>query len=404
MNRGVTDRFSALYFPYINIRDESWLKSSLLLWNSIYRIIPHGYPQERSYEYINQINRNDDIIRPVYAESYTYQIEENFIDFIESNLIALERFKFNADIVRDARRNRISHGYREAGINDKIPGVSFIYSEKMGRRLQEVLIDNDLGILARDDDYSYMTWVGVDKRVANLYMTALANVIAYNDKLNPITDSGPHLSIIGNDFEASAKILLSDELQVNKRIKNSNIYDEMLLLTIRRNIPADISSLTFEQILDFRNKRSKEIKKFQKYISDTVKAFEIGKDNLSESALKDWLKEEILVDLNQKVAEIDEAYRDLQQDLVPNLLNIKFSAPAITSTIASTMINSPALIVSGAAISLIPLIRKSRGDLNQVVSKNPAAFLYHLRGLGGLNKENIRAQINYRTRNFIFGE
>lgn len=31
---------SILYYPHIEFQDEAWVKSSLLLWNHVYRIVP----------------------------------------------------------------------------------------------------------------------------------------------------------------------------------------------------------------------------------------------------------------------------------------------------------------------------------------------------------------------------
>src|SRR5690349_9565357 len=33
---------SILYYPHISLRDLAWVKSSLLLWDKIYRIVPQG--------------------------------------------------------------------------------------------------------------------------------------------------------------------------------------------------------------------------------------------------------------------------------------------------------------------------------------------------------------------------
>lgn len=34
---------SILYYPHIEFQNEAWVKSSLLLWNHVYRIVPEGY-------------------------------------------------------------------------------------------------------------------------------------------------------------------------------------------------------------------------------------------------------------------------------------------------------------------------------------------------------------------------
>lgn len=238
MAKAITDRFSALYFPYINIRNKDWLKTSLLLWNSVHRIVPYGYPQERNYDFINDINKNSDVIESISPEGYAHIIEDSFIDFIESNIQDLDRFRLRPELVRGINSHRrMRQRFSEGELGSHIPGISFIYSEKMGHRLQDVLLRNDLGVMADDDDYHYMRWIGVDRKIAALYMTVLANAISQDQRLNPITDSGPHLAAIDGNFEAAAKILLSSEAVVDARLARSNIYDEALLLSIQRHIP-----------------------------------------------------------------------------------------------------------------------------------------------------------------------
>lgn len=41
---------SILYYPHIEFQNEAWVKSSLLLWNHVYRIVPEGYRPKDSDE------------------------------------------------------------------------------------------------------------------------------------------------------------------------------------------------------------------------------------------------------------------------------------------------------------------------------------------------------------------
>lgn len=41
---------SILYYPHIEFQNEAWVKSSLLLWNHVYRIVPEGYSPNDSDE------------------------------------------------------------------------------------------------------------------------------------------------------------------------------------------------------------------------------------------------------------------------------------------------------------------------------------------------------------------
>lgn len=38
----------ALYFPYVHIRDDEWLKAAALYWPSVRRLVPHGYAKRDS--------------------------------------------------------------------------------------------------------------------------------------------------------------------------------------------------------------------------------------------------------------------------------------------------------------------------------------------------------------------
>lgn len=39
-----------MYYPHIEFQNEAWVKSCLLLWNHVYRIVPEGYTPNDSDE------------------------------------------------------------------------------------------------------------------------------------------------------------------------------------------------------------------------------------------------------------------------------------------------------------------------------------------------------------------
>ena len=41
---------NVLYYPFIEIQDETWLKSALCIWDVVYRIVPAGYTPKDSDE------------------------------------------------------------------------------------------------------------------------------------------------------------------------------------------------------------------------------------------------------------------------------------------------------------------------------------------------------------------
>lgn len=59
-------RNSILYYPTIEIRDEEWLKSALLVWDKVYRIVPKHHVPNDSDEIKEAID--NDLIRSITLE------------------------------------------------------------------------------------------------------------------------------------------------------------------------------------------------------------------------------------------------------------------------------------------------------------------------------------------------
>ena len=58
---------SILYYPHIEFQNEAWVKSSLLLWNHVYRIVPEGYVPNDSDDIKALID--EDLVRDIKASS-----------------------------------------------------------------------------------------------------------------------------------------------------------------------------------------------------------------------------------------------------------------------------------------------------------------------------------------------
>ena len=54
---------SILYYPHIEFQNEAWVKSSLLLWDHVYRIVPEGYSPNDSDEIKALVD--EDLVRDI---------------------------------------------------------------------------------------------------------------------------------------------------------------------------------------------------------------------------------------------------------------------------------------------------------------------------------------------------
>ncbi len=76
-------RTSVLYYPHIEIADPKWLKTVLLLWDHVYRIVPTTYAPVDDDDTKRAADAG--LVRPVTLEKPDLQgIVADFHDFLES--------------------------------------------------------------------------------------------------------------------------------------------------------------------------------------------------------------------------------------------------------------------------------------------------------------------------------
>jgi len=74
-------RDSILYYPHIEIQNEKWLKSAILLWDNVYRIVPASYTPKDSDEVLRACD--NDLVRAVSLEKEDMsRITQDFQDFL----------------------------------------------------------------------------------------------------------------------------------------------------------------------------------------------------------------------------------------------------------------------------------------------------------------------------------
>ena len=76
-------RTSDLYYPHIEIADPKWLKTALLLWDHVYRIVPSTYAPLDDDD--TKLAADACLVRPVTLEKPDLQgIAADFRGFVES--------------------------------------------------------------------------------------------------------------------------------------------------------------------------------------------------------------------------------------------------------------------------------------------------------------------------------
>jgi hypothetical protein len=210
---------SALYYPFVDVRDRRWLRSAILFWDRIQTIVPPSI----SEPYHNPDTRTCE--QEGYLQPLRCDLHQDVLETLGKRIINLSERpywlstlyshhpqndpSFRALQQSDHLANDVAEDFHWAGI----------YPEKMAPELRNHLIEIGLGHVHRDntkfrnflmnhprlsrlppDKLSHELkrllglrpeydgeWFIVDSRFAGAYMAALAAMLATERKLSPLT-------------------------------------------------------------------------------------------------------------------------------------------------------------------------------------------------------------------------
>jgi hypothetical protein len=230
-----------LYYPRINIHDGAWLRNAILYWDEVSSIVPYedydNFSPELSYL------QERGVYKPVYPQELFFSgVSEEFCNVIEKRIKAYKRSmikKFHRTQNESVKihRNKICAPYLHDLIHYKLP-----------RNLLDFLIDE--GFIY---DYNCNGWMEIDSKVAHIYMRTLAEyLIKCSDKD----------TVLGTDT-----ITHSREIYSNSR-NRTNLRTQCCKINIVNCLPQPSKDVSFEDILDFKNRRKDELNAFRQKIRE----------------------------------------------------------------------------------------------------------------------------------------
>ena len=174
-NDGIVSR-PALYYPYIHIRSEHWLKASLLCFPAVKRIVPDGYePEDRSSvrEYTGITGSAGPLLQSVRAYSPAADAaQRRLLHRLSSDVPALEPYRRKHSPSRDRY---------------------WIHDAKFSRSLLEFLSRHDLAWPSQHvRPYGHRTWLALHPQLGRAVMTVLGLSIARESGLDIVTDTGKY--------------------------------------------------------------------------------------------------------------------------------------------------------------------------------------------------------------------
>ena len=218
---------SILYYPHIEFQNEAWVKSSLLLWDHVYRIVPEDYTPIDSDEIKALVDA--DLVRSIKLDDKDR--EETFDEFLR---------------LCDKLDNRLPAGLAPSD-EDRI------HPDKIDKRLYPYL---DLIGEHFIDDYR---WLHLSKELARGYMFKLSQVVARIRNLNRGTD----------DLDAwSISPFFCENANFGEFLQDPDAKGFFCSVTLEDVIPENIGEVNSCDLISFVNNRKDERKLLREKFND----------------------------------------------------------------------------------------------------------------------------------------
>ncbi len=361
----------ALYYPWIDIRDEAWLKTSLLYWESIRTIVPQSIDEPYSTETGRQLY-DAGFLLPVRVQSGMEEIEElasDVISFLQTN----EGAQFL--IAGPEQGNSWIHV-------EKLPyafrKLARIHPEKLPWAIR-AQIERLVRSRRRDE------WLEVDTRFADYYMTLLATRLSERIGAGLLTPfaNADRLALSVRTDARLATVVPTVLWEPRRR------WREYEAMSPRRNMPRALAqgllaqlaiervsidpATPVEKILDFRDKHKDELAQFRTKIEQLTAI--ITTDLPAEA-----LHQQVMDIYN---SEVEPALADMKKALVgrrirwlsEGFLKIAFLSVGSSSMLVQIGLSVPLALLAGAGISFVVSGILYNVDRAESLRSNPYSYL-----------------------------
>lgn len=349
-----------LYYPTINISNDDWIRNSLLYWDDISSIVPHGGDQFRLNPNLQYLE-DEDLYRPIRPEALIFEAED-------SQLVRRFENEFIDSLNDPVRQSKQFPTYSKSQLQrpDR-PDFYEIHNNKVSKRISEVL--NEKGLVVPDSLNE--EWILFERDTAIRYMSVLAKYLAEIDREN---------IVVGTDSRQYE----------NLNFQNSPRKERIPCIgTILNNIlPSPAPGTAFETIVDFKRRRRDELLRFRQVISDFEVQISTAEDLQEIKRIMIDFSENLETGVNDINASLKDARISAVARTLKSLVSIK--SPILWSTLATyvgreTQVANVPVGVTLAGLGVIGSVELFHGYMHarneQLALKrnSPFSYLYEAR-------------------------
>lgn len=361
----------ALYYPWIDIRDDAWLKTAFLYWNKLHTIVPESIEQPYSTVTARFLS-DEDFLVPLHVNPRMAEIEDlgqDVLDYLNT--------KEGAELLlidpeRSSQRIHIEK------LPFAIQDINRIHVKKLPYAISSALSH------AHDDE----GWLYVDSRFAQFYMTLLANRLCESVGASLVTPlaTAEQLAIRAR-CDAQIQQTLSSALtgwqernimELGRRHRHEFPREvavgAIAQLTIERiSIHPEVP---IEKIVKFKNQYNDELVLFRQKIATLASSIDA---NLSESALRQKVQDIYEHEVLPSITNLKKALKGRRIKYgTEGLLKVSCLSASSTSLLATLGLSVPMALLAGASLSLVAAGTVYSLDKAESLRSNPFSYLLSL--------------------------
>lgn len=294
---------SALYYPWIEVQDEEWVKTAILYWDRLYTIMPAsigGYqtPHCRELEAAG-------LLEPV-------RVDPEDQDVADCTLAALE-YLTNPENPRLFNRTKLAHLHPEkvsSEVEYALRDVVQMHPDKMSAQIGDALQDG-----GRDGP-----WLSVESGFAEYYMAHLAARVSDRLGLASLTPSDPHEEIIQRArlrgpsrwqrYDEPIAMMLRRSRPRARRMHPEDFAEGLLATMVLKSV-AISPDTPLAAVLNFRERHSDQLGRLRQTIAGYAEGFQQAHDHeaLAQHAT-DVYESELAPQLRELEAKLSESFVD----------------------------------------------------------------------------------------------
>jgi hypothetical protein len=364
---------TALYYPWIEIRNEKWLKTSILYWDTIRTITPRTLDRPYGTDLSRQLE-DEGFLQPLYVApdfEVVKAVAEDFLTFLETD--QAKRLLYTQ---KDGHHPTYIHP-------DKLPraleDIEHIHPDKLPYELRRMFEFEDV------ERRGVRGWYRASEPLAAYYMTLLATRLANEIGASLATEQGAAdgLSLVVK----SGNVLPNPTMNYRdaRRWRGRRRYiDHLPPIELAEGALATLAlegvgfepTASLDKLLKFRRTHSAELGRFRAAIGTLASGIDTS---VSLDAARQQIWDTYKNELEPAVEELKSALTGSRiKFLSDTLLKTTFLSAGSTSLLAAVGLSVPQALLVGAGVSLVAM--GIMYDLNRRTNyqNSPYAYLLNL--------------------------